>query len=178
MCELCDGVPYGQVMAGTRERIERNGFTMLGVEGARTWTYTIGLQAGFDHPELVMTGIDPRGANRVLTDVAQRVMAGERFDSASPELDLGYVPVRFGEVHPRQWALGRFNGWLNYYAWLDEGRPHCDAVQVMWPDDELRFPPDPDFCHEHGDCQPLLSIPPTRDVNRPPNRNRHRRRKR
>ncbi|HEV3226318.1 MAG TPA: DUF4262 domain-containing protein [Acidimicrobiales bacterium] len=179
MCIICDGASDDEVHTGEFVRIAMHGFTMIGIEGSPTWTYTIGLVPSFGHPELVMTGVSMPTAADLLTAVVERVREGVRFDTDSPPLSLcSCTSVAFGAVHPAQWERGRFNGWLSYYDWLGEDLPSPDALQVLWPNKAGRFPPDPDFCLQHGDaCQPLLDGVPRHDVNRGGNRQQRRRRK-
>ena len=167
MCVICDGMTREEVFSGEFVRIAVNGFTMIQVEANPRWTYTIGLVQSFSHPELVVTGL-PGAAGGLITDVVERIRDGQRFDADSTPLTLCdcCTSVAFGAVHTAQWEFGRFNQWLNYYGRLGGELPIPDAVQVLWHDEEGRFPPDRDFCPAHGGtCQPLLDEPPKRDVN-------------
>jgi hypothetical protein len=176
VCVICDGGSFEEMLSGEFVRIAVHGFTMISVESATPWTYTIGLVRSFEHPELVVTGLPTVGAE-LITDVVDRIREGERFDASSPRLSLcDCMSVAFGAVHPGQWSRGRFDQWLRYYEWLGQEPPAPDAVQVVWPDSAGRFPPDPTFCGLHvGDCQPLLDGAPRHNVNIGSNRQQRRR---
>ena len=153
-----------ELLQGFDDRIADNGFTMMHVGGPQPWTYTIGLTSTYDHPELIITGLDASSANGAVSQLADRVRRGERFDADAPETMVGRVPVRFGEVHMEHWVRGRFNMWVQYYGWRGEPRPYPSAVQVIWPNEHGVFPPSPDFCHDHPDCQSLLDVAQTSDL--------------
>lgn len=58
MCIMCDGASLDEVRFGIHGIIDRYGWYIQGVEappGGRSWAYTIGLSAAFDHPELIIT---------------------------------------------------------------------------------------------------------------------------
>src|SRR5690242_12815476 len=102
MCDACDrGIDRDnpiqvqawadQQDAAIREAIRRDGWFGVGVEGddsrsIPSFAYTIGL-TGVDHPELVVFGLHPEIAEKVLRNLARRVLAGERFDDDT-ELQL------------------------------------------------------------------------------------------
>jgi hypothetical protein len=147
VCIICDGASEEEVFTGEFVRIAVHGFTMVGVEDTPPWTYTIGLVRSFDHPELVMTGMPFDVAPGLLTEVVEHIRRGERFDASSPPLALAdSYALGFGAVHSSEWDEGRFNQWLNYYDRLGDEPPIPKAVQVLWPDADGRFPPDPMFC--------------------------------
>lgn len=165
MCAICDGMSREEMHAQTHQRIGRYGYTMLSIHGPHPWTYTIGLSEKYEHPELIVTGLDDVSAYGLIEAVADRILAGERCVPSYERL-IGDHPVRFGDVHPSQWSHGRFDGWKAYYGWLGHKPSTQEAVQIVWSNDEWRYPPDPGFCIAHDDCQPLLSAPAHRDVNR------------
>lgn len=179
VCFICDGGTDEELLAEEFMRIALHGFTMTGVDSAPPWTYTIGLEQSFRHPELVITGLSAETAAELITSVVERIRTGARFDGSSPPLPLcGCTTVAFGAVHDSQWEKGRFNQWLNYYDWLAGDRPPRRAVQLLWAGASGAFPPDPEFCRDHGGrCQPLLDEAPRHDVNTGGNREQRRRAK-
>jgi hypothetical protein len=178
MCFICDGGTVEELFADTRERIDKYGFTMVGVgEGVRSWVYTIGLLETFGHPELVVTTLSMEGAASLFTGLVDRIRNGESFDASSRESVHVDVPIRFSSVHPTQWLHGRFAMWVNYYGHLGVLPAQPEAVQVLWPNELDIFPPDRDFCHEHRNCQPLLSSPVAADVHETQRRRRRRKKR-
>jgi hypothetical protein len=167
MCVLCDGGTVEDLFRETRSGIETDGFTMVAVgDGNRGWAYTIGLLATFGHPELVVTGGsgDFDIIENIISHVVHDIRGGGAFDENSPDVMYHGVPFRFGSVHRTQWVHGRFAMWERYYEWLGDAPLIRNAVQVLWANEDDVFPPDPDFCDVHRDCQPLLSVPVGHDV--------------
>jgi len=133
MCSLCDGTSYEQLLEDTGERIERIGFTMVGVEADLDhppWTYTIGLVEGYDHPELAMLGIPIELAAEVISALATRVLDGDRI---VPGVDLLFdgVPFHVDEVDQQLWAGERFNQWKAYYDWTGDPPATPSAIEVI-----------------------------------------------
>lgn len=163
---MCDGGTVEEWLEETRQRIDRQGFTMVSVGGGKSsWTYTIGLVESLDHPELVVTGLGGEYEQSLIGDVVAHIKNGERFEIG--DTALHGVPLRIGHVHPTQWRCGRFNLWLEYYDAHEGTPPEPAAVQILWPNDDDVFPPDRHFCDAHPYCQPVLSVPVAHDVNRP-----------
>lgn len=164
---LCDGANEQDLFGQFRARIAQFGFTMVHVgEGSSSWTYTVGLVEGLGHPEFVVTGLNPTAASVVVAGLVERVRAGERYTSAS-EASYEGVALRFGAVHRSHWRHGRLAMWEAYYDRFGGKPASRSAIQILWPNEDGAFPPDRDFCHEHRNCQPLLAVAATDDVNLP-----------
>ncbi len=163
MCAICDGKSQSEFLATLKNRIEVHGFTMVSVgDDHGSWTYTIGLTNTFDHPELVVTGLAPESAYGLLDALVDRIRTGEQFGATSHERFVHGAPVRFGEVHQGQWHQGRFDSWKRVYS-SAAAPPRQGAVQVVWPNDDWIYPPDPRFCMAHeNSCQALLDVDPCR----------------
>lgn len=149
MCSLCDGTSYEQLLEDTGERIERIGFTMVGVEADPDhppWVYTIGLVEGYDHPELTMPGIPIQLAAEVVSALATRVLDGE---CIVPGVDVHFdgLPFHVSQVDQQLWAGDRFNQWRAYYDWVGDPPPMPSAVEVIpcgsWHDDFAAEAPPP-----------------------------------
>jgi hypothetical protein len=158
VCDLCDGLTDGALMARTFERITTNRFTMFSVDGPAPWAYTVGLVESYDHPELVVTGLNVESSSVLLSGIAERVKTGERFDDPNAVAYVRGASVRFGEVHPAQWLHGRFNMWFGYYDWRGL-RLDPMAIQIHWPL-EWVCPAD-----RRRHREPLLDHDPGHDVN-------------
>jgi hypothetical protein len=142
--------------------VERDGWAVQGVfptEGDRgcPFAYTVGLWQRFGHPELVMTGLDPRTCQALLNDIAGRVKDGARFspgdrldDVVQGHRDL-VMPVTFVAMSEtsRDENLGvacRYNGLEPF-----------DALQVLWPDTNGVLPGEPGFEERFVALQPVWS---------------------
>ncbi len=115
------------------------------------WAFTVGLSHRFDHPELTIFGLPEGFSATVLSDLGQRVIAGERFDQETELADVieGYS-LSFRHVRPR-W----YGPFLGYARWFHRG-DHFPALQVYWADREKRFPWDRDEPDHDSILQPLL----------------------
>ena len=112
------------------------------------FAYTVGLWRTYGHPELILVG-RWRHAHGYLSVLAEMIGEGRRFDpgDATDEVLDGY-DVRFGPVsEERRLELLTWSDWANR-------REPFEALQVVLPDREGRWPDDPDYT---GFPQPLLA---------------------
>jgi hypothetical protein len=161
MCMMCEGFTLEEVLDHHLELIEQHGFMVTGVgdgDGAgdgedAPWAYTVGLEDGTGHPELILAGPNVDDSARLLNEIGRAVLRGAHF-APGDTWRSSQGKVRFGAVDPIQFRLGTFNVWLNM---VDSGRLECsgfDALQV--------FAPSSWFCECHQVCQPDLSRPESR----------------
>lgn len=111
------------------------------------FAYSVGLWRSHRAPELILTGL-ARRAHAVLWRVVELIEARE-VPRAGDERDdvLEGHRVRFGAVDRRhRKELMTFADWVN-------GRREFDALQVIYPDREGRWPGEGDYA---GPEQPLL----------------------
>ena len=122
-----------------------------GGEEAPPFTYSIGLWESFDHPELVVIGLDTNLAHSVLSKVARAVEVGEAFDLSQPtDRLLDNYSCVFLAVPPEQYAdLILSACW--YYR-----NEEIPVYQVIWPSLEGLFPWHPDASDEVRLSQPVL----------------------
>jgi hypothetical protein len=138
---MCAGATVEQILESTREDVARTGWSTFGVFPTQenpivSFTYTIGLGETFDHPELIIYGLGVHAAWDVLACAVDLIRAGTRLEPGRRygevmsyrELPGDYdVEVRAHPSDPLSVASG-------YY-----GR-EVEAVQIVWPDPEGRFP--------------------------------------
>lgn len=114
--------------------------------------FTVGLFRSFDHPEVVLFGLDAEAREASLHRLATRVRAGERFEHAGFASGiLADRAVTFRAV-ARRHALAC----LGYAGWF-HGGPRFPALQAVWPDAEGRFPWERWFAPGLRAAQPILS---------------------
>lgn len=150
MCWMCDhpGATIEDYLAVLRGKMLRSGWAIQYVEDARKpFAYTIGLtQRGL--PELLVTGMSPRGAAGLLNTGAELAV----LDGApTPGRQITFATGRLVEVvevdHPDAHlcaAIGLFG-------------PKVRAVQLVWADRRGRWPWAPDF-NDGGAVQPVLGV--------------------
>jgi uncharacterized protein DUF4262 len=110
-----------------------------------TFAYTAGLTAR-GLPEMILVGLPLDGAADLLNDAAK--IAVERgaveFDADVDGIIAGF-PVRFTAATTAPLSVAR-----SLYG------SRVRAVQMLWPDDQGRFPGDPAYDAVYGNQQPLL----------------------
>ena len=123
-------------------RIEKHGWHAMHVfdaQGRRpAFSYSIGFEQTFGHPEIVVFGLRREVAQTILSDIAGDLANGVRFEPyerlgnvLGPDLEVQFRPVReqaFAEY------LGRA---VQFY-----GKPFRAWVMI-WPDKEGRLPGEP-----------------------------------
>lgn len=117
MCMMCDGASPEEVDQWMEATIARAGWAVTGVEDDHLvpWAYTVGLVDGFNHPELIVVGMDWGWAGHTLNEIGERVRAGERFSPTSVA-EIGEHLFPLGPVDPGQFGHEVFNGWTSYYG--------------------------------------------------------------
>ena len=129
------------LIAAAQANIDKFGWHCLSVSPSQgqpgtRFTYTIGLEATFRHPELMIFGLDNRLSHGLLSDCVDRIRAGTAFapDTPYPGIlgggyDVVFKPVRAADLPA-------------YFALADrvyDGAPFRGLV-LFWPDERRRFP--------------------------------------
>lgn len=148
MCWQCDhpGASTENYLAELRETMLKHGWAVQYVESERRpFAYTVGLTR-YGLPELVITGVRPRRAMRLLNMLAQRSVGGAR-PAPGMVLDLPAGPVveivevKHPDVHLR-FAVAMFG-------------EEVTALQMVWADSRRRWPWSRAFDDGRG-TQPVL----------------------
>lgn len=115
--------------AWIQQNIDEHGIHVMNVLGdARQpgWLYTIGLWEGYEHPEIVVSGLPPRTAHGALNDLHRLIAEGHRFEHGTVDDTLANYRVAFLQV--RDVTGEHLLGCSARYG--DDFR----AVQMVWPD--------------------------------------------
>jgi uncharacterized protein DUF4262 len=122
------------------------------------FAYTVGLSGPrFGHPELLVVGLGRDTAGIVRNDLGERVRdgqrlhAGQRINDLLEDVDGGPVQVELVRVDDAADERAPLTAANRLYG---HGRP-IDALQVVWPDHNHRFPWDPGYDAMRA-MQPLL----------------------
>jgi hypothetical protein len=146
------------------EVVRRHGWFGADIRDADPpFIYTIGLIETFDHPELIVFGLEPSQAAILLEALVDKLRAGERFSAAeirtisirADDHRVGFRPV---DPTQHQFYLGFAMGYCRHIGRSDD----LAAVQVFWPDRRGKFPFEVGFAWEMSDSQPRLDVPKTR----------------
>ena len=137
-----------------RGDIERHGWHVAKIEGddrVPPWAFTIGLMDTFDHPEILVAGMELDQLHALLNRIGDLLRAGNRFEAGQQVHSiLEGFPCAFKPVHERWHQPFAGNA-----AWhhRDAG---LELVQCFWPDPAGLFPWDEGFPADLRPLQPLL----------------------
>lgn len=154
MCEFdprCSGPD--DLVSTAYEQIAAGRWSVTGVFGDASGApvaYTTGLTE-HRRPELLITGLDPDLACRILNRAAELALADRTFLESKflggvvqpPHLLAGLPAVDTSEMHVTRLLYG----------------PDFPALQLIWPDEQSRFPWESGYSFP-VDAQPLSGIPP------------------
>ena len=140
------------------DRVAAHGWTAVGVDDHDPpFVYTVGLMYSARHPELIIVGLADQGYP-LLMALISLIGAGQSFATPGKLEDaLDGVPLAVRAVHPTQ-----------HEKYLGHAMAHCrhqgdigklSAVQILWPDDNGKFPFDPECDPAAVEAQPLLDRP-------------------
>jgi hypothetical protein len=126
---------------------------IAGDDRAPPWAFTIGLEHSFEHPEVLVVGMELELLHALLNHVGEQVKRGRRFeDGERADGVLENRPPEFRTVAAR-WH-GAFVG---NAAWFYRERSFR-VLQCFWPDSEGRLPWEPGFDPAWHGRQPLLYL--------------------
>lgn len=144
---ICDGYSVEDMNRRQELAIAVHGFTNYGViprpsdddeldyGPISTWFHTLGLHLS-QAPELIVVEVEAQSGHRALSAVAERLVAGQRFEDVCAELGFGW-----GLVHPDHVRSTLCVRWADLF-----GR---DPAEVEWR--QLFFPDEAYCCDEHAD---------------------------
>jgi len=121
MCVICDGMSRQDLLIRRAAIIATHGWAIQLVEpdrGGWPWAYTIGLTAGFDHPELVVVGLSPADSGGLLNHLGERVRSGAVLEAGEASRCACGGPMELIEVDLRQIEAGLLDGWIEYYDFI------------------------------------------------------------
>jgi hypothetical protein len=129
-----------------------NGFGILySFAELPSFAYTAGLEESWRHPELIVFGLDYDMSTRLITEAVNLIREGASFSDITGHYRIGDVNVRFLEV-----PIARAQQYLcetaAYY-----GEKKFRALQILWADEQGRFPLDPQCSDAVKRIQPVLS---------------------
>jgi hypothetical protein len=125
--------------------IARHGYTVMtvspdgGDENLRWFAYTVGLWPGRQWPELIVFGLDHDDMARLLSAAVKQIEIWETQPKDGMELPVvaGGAALRLRRLDPGFYE--EHLGWANWYA-AEKGAGPPAGMQLLWPDDEGRFP--------------------------------------
>jgi Domain of unknown function (DUF4262) len=145
--------------------VRAHGFHVVAIlddEEGPGFAFTVGVYLRTLRPEILIMGIPPDPAHRVLNAIAQRVVEGEALRAGKRyEGFADGKEVMFRPIHESQ-----FPEYLGYAGWFY--RSPFPAIQCVWPDLKGLFPHEPGFDPRFVGRQIDLSIPLSARRSKPP----------
>ena len=115
------------------------------------WAFSIGLYRTFNHPEVVVFGLNDDLMHSVINSVGDDVRAGKRFEEGKQYSNL----IEAYDCTFKTVNVVWYYQFLGYANWFYKGTDY-PALQCIWPDKKSVFPWEPDFNPDWLWAQPLL----------------------
>jgi hypothetical protein len=129
-----------------------NGFGILySFAELPSYAYSAGIEESWCHPELVVFGLDYDLSTLLLTETAKLIRGGASFAGQNGHCQIGDINVRFLEV-PVASAMQYLHETTAYY-----GEKTFRVLQMLWADEQGRFPLEHQCSDEVKRIQPVLS---------------------
>lgn len=121
-------------------------------DGAAAFAYTVGLYRNYQHPELIVFGLDLHLMHAMLNICGEKIRDGEPLPTDKPIAGIleGH-DVRTRHVR----ATTSYDDHLGYAIWFYDGRDF-PVLQLIWPDKSGQFPDAPVPSLVLRRAQPLL----------------------
>jgi len=129
-----------------------NGFGILySFAELPSFACSAGIEESWCHPELIVFGLDYDLSTLLITETANLIRGGAFFTDQNGHYRIGDMNVRFIEV-PSNNAKQYMRETTSYY-----GEKKFRVLQMLWSDEQGRFPFDPQCSDEVKRIQPVLS---------------------
>jgi len=143
--------------------VSKHGWHAINVNDASPpFVYTCGLVTTFEHPELIIFGLESREAYSVLAVMVEEIRRGRSFSNpGSYDGILEECAIAVRKVHQTQWEM--YLGYAMGHCRLMGNASGLRARQVFWPDKQGRFPLDVGCDLDVYQSQPRLDleVPPS-----------------
>lgn len=139
------------------QSIERNGWHAIAVDGADiSFVYTCGLQYKYEHPDLIVLGLNPKAAHATLSYMVEAIKNGQSFKQDGAYSEIMSAPIFMRGVHQSQHEI--YLGYAMAHRRSIGQAGTLIARQIFWPDKNKLFPfeigCDPKVCQ----AQPRLDL--------------------
>ena len=115
------------------------------------YSFTVGLQKSYGHPELIIFGLPSGVSHEILSLAAEAIQRGQPIDLESStdeflnDYECVFVPVPVAEYHQH----------VGYCRWYYEGNDFL-LYQIVWPSRDGHFPWHPAATESFRSNQPVL----------------------
>lgn len=153
-CSGCNGV---DLQKAVKENIETHGWHASYIfpdENNPGFLYTVGLTKTYDHPEIIVFGVDKKQAYMFIAPYIQElIQKKQKIPLNTPDETFFSMPFYFAEVFEEQKEM-RLRLAEAYYS---EKKMHYSAIQLLWCDTKGKFPFHKEFEEKFKAAQPLIS---------------------
>jgi len=122
-------------------------------EEKQEWfSYSTGLYLRFQHPEILLCGLDSDTATHIINEIGNAVKEGRRFalDTDYTDIFANNIKCCFRVLHPSQ-----YDEYVCFSQWFYES-DEFPVWQCFWPDKKGNYPWER-ACHQSvAELQPLL----------------------
>jgi hypothetical protein len=114
------------------------------------FAYSVGLFHNFDHPEILIVGLDLDLMHGIINNLRDDIRSGARFESKRRVAGI----LEGFDCEFRDVAASHYRGLLGCALWL-YGGTDFPALQCVWPDMKGHFPWEADFNAKLKSRQPI-----------------------
>lgn len=116
------------------------------------FAYTIGLMNTYEHPEIILFGLNQQLLGGILNGIGEEIKSGKTYKpNIEYENILSNYPVKFLEVKKEH-----YQDYLGYAGWFYDNTFEFPAYQLIWTDKESKYPWDDGFNENWKFKQPIL----------------------
>jgi len=154
-CAICQGEGIQSLFKTIDSNIRKHGFHITWVFEDQdteepTFSYTAGLATTYQHPEILIFGVDHQTAADLLHAVAEELRKGKRIVPGQLYGQIANMPVLFGEVETDK-ASSQCR-----LAFMAQPNAEVQVLQMVWPDPNGRFPNEQEYDQQFAKMQPIL----------------------
>lgn len=130
-----------EIVESFRQDIVENGYSVVPVTGDLTgcdWAYSVGLDVSFEHPELIIVGVDAPLAGAIVQAMAEKIAVGADLRRCGAA-QVGPMAFRFEEVDDLFCSQG---DWFNLgrQVMAETGLAWPSTLQIVWADTDGTYP--------------------------------------
>ena len=115
------------------------------------FAYTVGLHHSFGHPELIIVGLSPDVGHSVLNLAGELIRRGVRYSEGVQSDDF----LENRACVFRRMPESQYRNYLGWALWFYDGASF-PALQMIWSDQEGRWPWDPSVDANVREVQPVI----------------------
>lgn len=146
---------YSEIEQRISNDINQFGFHIIFIpenEYLPSFAYTIGLKKNYNHPEIILFGLQQKTSFSILNIIGNKIKNGEIYKQKTNDNDIiNHYNVKFIEVKREH-----YEDYLGWNIWFNDNNYDFTVFQMIWTDSKNRFPWEADFDKNFKFKQPLL----------------------